>query len=147
MLKSHVSVAVVIQAMIQSEVSGITFTVHPVTQDKNQMIIEAGWGLGEAIVSGQVTPDSYVIDKRDWSIMDINIAKQEKMITKVGKATKTINVPKSKQEQQKLMGKKIIELAQLCGHIEKHYKFPCDIEWAEVGGKLYITQSRPITTL
>ena len=147
LLKSHVSVAVVIQAMIQSEVSGITFTVHPITQDKNQMIIEAGWGLGEAIVSGQITPDSYVIDKRDWSIMDINISKQDKMITKVGKNTKTVNVPKAKQEQQKLMGKKIIELAQLCGHIEKHYKFPCDIEWAEHAGKLYITQSRPITTL
>lgn len=147
LLKAKVSVAVVIQKMVQSEVSGITFTVHPVTQDKNQMIIEAGWGLGEAVVSGQITPDSYVIDKRDWSIMDINISKQEKMIAKTGKVTKTVSVTKSKQEQQKLLGKKIIELAQLCGHVEKHYGFPCDIEWAMEKDKLYITQSRPITTL
>jgi len=69
-----------VQTMIESEISGITFTVHPVTEDKNQMIIEAGVGLGEAIVSGSVTPDSYIIDKRDWSIIDININKQEKKI-------------------------------------------------------------------
>jgi pyruvate,water dikinase len=147
LLKAKVSVAVVLQKMVQSEVSGISFTVHPVTQDKNQMIIEAGWGLGEAIVSGQITPDSYVVDKSDWSIIDINIATQEKMITRSGKVTKMTAVPKGKQEQQKLEGKKIIELAQLCGSIEKHYGFPCDIEWAMEKGKLYITQSRPITTL
>jgi len=147
LLKSKVSVAVVVQKMVQSEVSGITFTVHPVTQDKNQMIIEAGWGLGEAIVSGQITPDSYVIDKRDWSIMDINISKQEQQIIKTGKITKMTTVKKENQEKQKISGKKIIELAKLCGQIEKHYKFPCDIEWALERGKLYITQSRPITTL
>ncbi len=78
LLKTKVSVAVVVQKMIQSEISGITFTVHPVTKDQNQMIIEAGYGLGEAIVSGSITPDSYVIDKRDFSILDINIAEQER---------------------------------------------------------------------
>ncbi|MFH1890433.1 MAG: PEP/pyruvate-binding domain-containing protein [Candidatus Kuenenbacteria bacterium] len=155
--KGGVSVAVVIQKMIQSKVSGICFTVHPVTQDKNQMIIEAGWGLGEAIVSGQITPDSYVIDKRDWSIIDINISKQEQMISKIDKINKTdkinesvtkmIQVLKVDQEKQKLSGKKIIELAKLCGRIEKHYGFPCDIEWALEKNKLFITQSRPITTL
>lgn len=147
LLKAKVSVAVVVQKMVQSEVSGITFTVHPVTKDKNQMIIEAGWGLGEAIVSGQITPDSYVIDKRDWSIIDINISRQEKMIVKSGKTTKMISVPKVKQGKQTLLGKKIIELAKLCAKIEKHYGFPCDIEWAMEKDRLYITQSRPITTL
>ncbi len=147
LLKSHVSVAVVVQKMVQSEVSGICFTVHPVTKDKNQMILEAGWGLGEAIVSGQITPDSYVVDKRDWSIMDINIAEQTMMITKKGKVTAQIKLPKAKGGKQKLTGKQIIELAKLCGLIEKHYKFPCDIEWAMEKRKFYITQSRPITTL
>jgi pyruvate, water dikinase len=147
LLKAKVSVAVVIQSMIQSVVSGICFTVHPVTKDRNQMIIEAGWGLGEAIVSGQITPDSYVIDKRDWSIMDINVSSQTEMIIKKGKITKTVPVSKSNQEKQKLQGKKILELAKLCGKIEKHYRFPCDIEWAVDRGKIYITQSRPITTL
>ncbi len=73
LLDTKISVAVVVQIMINSEVSGICFTVHPVTEDKNQLIIEAGWGLGEAVVSGTITPDSYVVDKRDWSVVDINV--------------------------------------------------------------------------
>lgn len=148
LLDTKVSVAVVVQTMIESEISGIAFTVHPVTEDKNQMIIEAGWGLGEAIVSGSITPDSYVIDKKAMSIMDINISKQEKMITrKAGGGVKTVNIPKAKQEKQVLTGKQIIELAKICAQIEKHYKKPQDIEWAYAKGKFYIVQSRPITTL
>lgn len=148
LLNTKVSVAVVVQAMIQSEVSGVAFTVHPVTRDQNQMIIEAGWGLGEAIVSGQITPDAYVIDKRDLSIMDINIAKQEIMIIrKAGGGVKRAVVLKVKQEKQKLSGKQIVELAKICLAIEKHYKKPQDIEWALAKNKFYITQSRPITTL
>ena len=141
--KTHVSVAVVVQVMIESEVSGITFTVHPVTEDKNQMIIEAAWGLGEAIVSGSVTPDSYVIDKTDWSLLDININMQKRQIVRDGKdeANKWIEVPETKQEKQILTGKQIIELARICNGIEKHYKHPQDIEWAFVDGKFYITQS------
>jgi len=149
LIKTKVSVAVVVQKMIQSEISGITFTVHPVTKDQNQMIIEAGYGLGEAIVSGSITPDSYVIDKRDFSILDINIAEQErKLIQKsVSGDNKWVKISKAEGEKQVLSGKQIIELAQLCFQIEKHYKFPCDIEWAWEKGKFYITQSRPITTL
>ena len=148
LLKTKVSVAVVVQKMIESEVSGIAFTVHPVTKDKNQLIIEAGLGLGEAIVSGQITPDAYVIDKRDFSIMDINIAKQEMMIIrKAPSGVKQVKVSKAKQEKQKLNGRQIIELVKICLSIEKHYKKPQDIEWALANGKFYITQSRPITTL
>ncbi|MFA6410166.1 MAG: PEP/pyruvate-binding domain-containing protein [Candidatus Buchananbacteria bacterium] len=148
MRNSKVSVAVVIQSMVQSEVSGITFTVHPVTKNKNQMIIEAGFGLGEAIVSGQITPDSYVIDKKNWNIVDINIANQQKMLMKKGQLGNTWSlVAKNKQGKQKLNEKQIIELAKICVQIEKHYGKPQDIEWAFVKQKFYITQSRPITTL
>ncbi|MFA5000417.1 MAG: PEP/pyruvate-binding domain-containing protein [Patescibacteria group bacterium] len=148
LLKAQVSVAVVVQKMIDSEISGIAFTVHPVTQDRNQMIIEAGYGLGEAIVSGSITPDSYVIGKRDYSLIDINIAAQARQIIKgAGGGTKWVKIPKTKGEKQKLGGKQILELAKICVGIEKHYKFPCDIEWAYAKGKFYITQSRPITTL
>ncbi|MFC1682348.1 PEP/pyruvate-binding domain-containing protein [Nanoarchaeota archaeon] len=76
--KEKVSVAVVIQKMIDSEESGIAFSVHPVTEDENQIIIEAGFGLGEAIVSGQITPDSYVVTKDNLEIIDININEQKK---------------------------------------------------------------------
>jgi pyruvate,water dikinase len=148
MLKTKVSVAVVVQKMVDSEISGIAFTVHPVTQDRNQMIIEAGYGLGEAIVSGSVTPDSYVLEKKELSIIDINIAEQTRKIIKgAGGGIKWVPVLKSFQEKQKLSGREIIELAKICLAIEKHYKFPCDIEWAQEKGKFYITQSRPITTL
>lgn len=148
LLKTKVSVAVVVQKMVDSEISGIAFTVHPVTQDRNQMIIEAGYGLGEAIVSGSVTPDSYVLGKKEMSIIDINIAEQERKIVKdLTKGVKWVPVLKSAQGKQKLNGKQIIELAKICLAIEKHYKFPCDIEWAFEKRKFYVTQSRPITTL
>ncbi len=147
--KSHVSVAVVVQEMIQSEVSGIAFSVHPVTEDRDQIIIEAGWGLGEAIVSGSITPDSYVVSKKNKTIIDVNISEQEKKLeydAKTGKNQwKTVEL--SKRNEQKLSGKQIMELSEIIKCIEDHYKFPCDIEWALYKGKFYITQSRPITTL
>jgi pyruvate, water dikinase len=142
-----VSVAVVVQKMIQSKVSGITFTVHPVTEDKNQMIIEAGWGLGEAIVSGMVTPDAYVINKTDLSIIDINVADQGKQIIKTSQGNEFVEVDRDKREEQKLNEAQIVELAKICVDIENHYAFPCDIEWAWEKDKFYIVQSRPITTL
>jgi len=148
LLKTKVGVAVVVQEMVASEISGIAFTVHPVTQDRNQMIIEAGYGLGEAIVSGSITPDSYILDKRDYSLIDINVASQEKQLMKGATGgTKWIPVVKTLKDKQKLNGREIVALAKICTGIEKHYKFPCDIEWAQYKGKFYITQSRPITTL
>jgi len=157
-----VSVAVVVQAMIQSEISGITFTVHPVTEDRNQMVIEAGFGLGEAIVGGKITPDTYVIKKSQITnnksqinskqeaqkiILDKNISEQKMMIIKSKTGTVETSVPKNKQDKQKLTDKQIIEIAKICADIEKHYGFPCDIEWAYAGNQFYIVQSRPITTL
>lgn len=146
--KTQVSVAVVIQQMVSSEISGVAFSVHPVTKDKNQLIIEAGYGLGEAIVSGTITPDSYVVHKKEGTILDINISKQEKqIILKAGGGSVLKPVAKSLQEKQKLTGRQIIELTEIIKKIEKHYGCPQDIEWALYKGKFYILQSRPITTL
>lgn len=147
MRNTHVSVAVVVQKMVQSEVAGISFTVHPVTQDRDQMIIEACWGLGEYIVGGVVTPDSYVIGKSDREIIDINIAEQHRMLVGTTTGNKEAIVPANKREKQKIDGEKIFELGDICANIEKHYGFPCDIEWAYEKKKFYIVQSRPITTL
>lgn len=146
--KQKISVAVVVQKMIQSEVSGIAFSVHPVTQDFNQLIIEAGLGLGEAIVSGQITPDSYVIKKEPREIIDININVQDRALVKnTAGGNEWKNLPKSKAESQVLSSKKILELSKLIINIEQHYDFPVDIEWAMEKEKFYIVQSRPITTL
>ncbi|MBI4059678.1 phosphoenolpyruvate synthase, partial [Candidatus Giovannonibacteria bacterium] len=139
---THVSVAVVVQKMVQSEVAGITFTVHPVTKDKYQMIIEACWGLGEFIVGGIVTPDSYVLDKRDRTLLDINVCEQKEMLARGSAGNKKVAVPAGKKAKQKLDGKQIREIAELCLKIEKHYGFPCDIEWGFESGKFYIVQSR-----
>ncbi|MDD5627392.1 MAG: PEP/pyruvate-binding domain-containing protein [Patescibacteria group bacterium] len=142
-----VSVAVVIQKMVESEVAGVCFTVHPVTGDRNQMVIEASWGLGEAVVGGKVTPDCYVVDKQKMKIIDITVNEQLIEIKRIGEKTKEIKVSLSRASKQCLPLPKIIALAQICKKIEAHYGFPCDIEWAVEKDKIYIVQSRPITTL
>lgn len=144
---TKVSVAVVVQAMVQSEVSGICFTVHPVTKDYDQLVIEAGYGLGEAIVGGMVTPDTYVIHKTKGELMDKYISEQNMMIVKSPSGNSEVDVPVENRSLQKLSDDKILELAKLCQHIEKHYGKPQDIEWAWWSGKLHVLQSRPITTL
>lgn len=154
MRKSKVSVAVVVQQMVQAEIAGVMFTVHPVTKDRNQMIIEAVWGLGEVLVSGQVTPDSYVVDKRDWSLIDVSVTAQEKMLiqrsgdrVQRSEGNEWVLVPRKQKDRQKLSGKEIVALAKIGKTIEAHYGLPEDIEWTCVRGKFYIVQSRPITTL
>ncbi|OGI92087.1 hypothetical protein A3A09_02170 [Candidatus Nomurabacteria bacterium RIFCSPLOWO2_01_FULL_42_20] len=144
----HISVAVVVQKMVNSERSGIAFSVHPVTEDYNQLIIEAGFGLGEAIVSGSVTPDSYVVEKEPRRIIDVNVNFQNRALyRKAGGGNTWIDLPEAEGSKQILTEKEINELSGIIVGIENHYKFPCDIEWAFESGKFYIVQSRPITTL
>lgn len=146
---TDISVAVVVQKMIQSEISGIAFSVHPITEDPNQLIIEAGFGLGEAIVSGSITPDSYVVEKNARKIIDVNVSTQNRSLIRAnsGIGNEWVEVPEPKASSQVLTESQILELADLIIKIENHYGFPCDIEWAFEGGKFYIVQSRPITTL
>ena len=146
--KQKISVAVVVQKMVDSEISGVAFSVHPVTQDENQLIIEASFGLGEAIVSGQVTPDSYVVEKKLRRIIDINVNIQDRGLHRAkinGSEWKSIQ--KKIGKKQVLSDKQILKLSELILKIENHYGFPVDIEWAFANNKFYIVQSRPITTL
>ena len=150
---THISVAVVVQKMINSEKSGIAFSVHPVTEDYNQIIIEAGLGLGEAIVSGSVTPDSYVTTKDPHEIIDVNINTQTKALYRSDTydAEHGFNewkdLPQEQVNEQVLSQEQILELSKIIVTIENHYGFPCDIEWAFEDETFYIVQSRPITTL
>lgn len=144
---SKVKIAVVVQHMVQSEKSGVFFTVDPVTQDPSKMVIEAAFGLGETVVSGAITPDTYVIDKNTLDILNKHIARQEWMLIKSENANVKVGIKPEYQNVQKLEDEKIIELAKIGREIEKHYKWPQDIEWASEGGRLYIVQSRPVTTL
>ncbi len=142
----HISVAVVIQQMIQSEVAGVAFTVHPVTEDHDQMIIEAVFGLGEALVGGHVTPDSYILSKKSRSILEMHIGGQKKKLVRGPEGNVWVDLG-DEGKIQKVPEPDILTLADLCKKIEIHYGFPCDIEWAYQQGKWYMTQSRPITTL
>lgn len=150
---TKISVAVVIQKMVESEVSGIAFSVHPVTEDRNQLIIEAGFGLGEAIVSGSVTPDSYVVEKTPRNILDINVSKQDRGLYRSEKVSaehgnnEWREIAEPKASSQVLTKEQILKLSEIIIVIENHYGFPCDIEWAFEKEEFYIVQSRPITTL
>ena len=138
-----VGIAVPVQLMIQSEISGIMFTVNPLTNDKSEISIEAAYGLGQPVVSGELTPDQYIVKKNNWEISYRYIAKQTWQFTLGG------NTPVSTayQEVQKMDDKKVVELAKIGERVEKHYGMPMDIEWGMENKKLYIVQARPVTTL
>lgn len=143
-----VGLSAVVQNMIQSEKSGILFTVDPVNENENNLIIEAGYGLGEAIVSGSVTPDRYIVDKNEKKILEKEINKQTWQIVHAkGGGDKHVNVAKTDQEKQKITDEEILRLAEIGAKIEKHYGKPQDTEWAIEGNRIYFVQSRPITTL
>ncbi|GEM_PF-94993 len=145
--KEKVSVAVVVQKMVASESSGIAFSVHPVTQDYNQLIIEAGFGLGEAIVSGQITPDRYVVEKSPLRILEQKVHEQQKGLFRAENGGNIWKPLGEQGKEQVLKEREILELSKLIIKIEQHYGFPVDVEWAREKAKFYITQSRPITTL
>ncbi len=143
-----VGIAVPVQKMVQSLVSGIMFTADPVASDLTKIVIDAGMGLGEAIVSGSVTPDHYVIDKAEMKILSKEVSKQEWQIVRGSDGVDAhISSPKDKLESQKLTDEQIVSLAILGKKVEDHYQSPQDMEWAFDGGSFFMVQSRPITTL
>ena len=142
----EVGIAVVVQRMVNGQISGIMFTAEP-TGDETKMIIEAGFGLGETIVSGSVTPDTYTIDKGSFKILEKKIHEQTFKMVKKGKENVKENLSPSVAKKQKLDDKTMIQLAKIGKQIESHYKKPQDIEWAVEGKEIFIVQSRPITTL
>lgn len=146
--KDQLAVAVVVQKMIKSKVSGVMFTANPVTKDKGEIMIEAGWGLGELLVQGMITPDNFVLDKKTFRIKTSDVQTQETMLVFQDGKNKKISVPKDKQAKQKLTETQLADLAKLGIKIENHYQAPQDIEWAiDSAEKIWILQSRPITTL
>jgi pyruvate,water dikinase len=142
-----VNIAVVVQQLIHSEKAGVMFTSHPVTGEP-MTIIEGSWGLGEAVVSGTVSPDNYVWDKRAEKVVDRLIARKLVEIVPDGaKGTMEVEVSPSRREAQVLSDDEIRRLATFGQIAEDHYGVPQDVEWAIVGDDLFILQSRPITTI
>ena len=147
-----VGIAVPVQKMVQSQASGVMFTLEPVTSDSDKIVIEAVYGLGEAIVSGEVTPDLYIIDKEGLRISTKKIGRQEWQLIRNpagGDKEANIKVPlqPSSQTEQKLSDEDIISLAKLGKQLEDWYQFPQDIEWAKEDKEIFIVQTRPVTTI
>lgn len=143
----RVGIAIVVQKMVESEKSGIMFTIDPVTNDKSKIVIEAIYGLGEMIVQGQVTPDHYEVDKTELKITQRVVASQDVKLDRVKGVNKEVKVTKNEATKQKISNNIILELAALGKKLERHYYFPQDSEWAVADGKVYIVQTRPITTI
>lgn len=147
-----VGIAVPVQRMVDSVTSGVMFTVEPVTSDTKKIVIEAIYGLGEGLVSGEVTPDLYLIDKEKMSIISKRYSRQEhELVRNPSENNEETNiwqtVAADRQKKQKIADDVIIQLAELAKHIEDHYQFPQDIEWAKEGDNIYILQTRPVTTI
>ncbi|MEM2188527.1 MAG: phosphoenolpyruvate synthase, partial [Nitrososphaerota archaeon] len=147
-----VLISVAVQKMVNSRSAGVMFTIHPVTGDRNIIVIESVWGLGEAIVSGAVTPDHFEVDKNTLRILTKNIVKKEVEYIRDPKTGKTIHakVPPERQETPSLTDEEVVELARIARLIEQHYGTPQDIEFAvdrdlAFPQSIFIVQSRPET--
>jgi pyruvate,water dikinase len=144
---SGVLISVAVQELIFSQASGVMFTLEPVSGVKDKVVINASWGLGEAVVSGQVTPDEYIVEKGNFQILEKNVVKKERQIVSDKRgSTKWATVSQKMQKRPALSDEAIIRLAQYGVQIENHYGIPQDIEWAvDEKGRIFILQARPET--
>lgn len=148
----QVGIAVPVQRMVQAESAGIMFTLEPSTSDTSKIAIDAILGLGEMIVSGDVTPDEYIVSKDELKIVSKQIKQQEwKLIKKDGgkgeDANMKVVLAPEERSRQKINDNDIITLAEIGKHLEEHYQYPQDIEWAKEKGKIFIVQTRPVTNI
>jgi len=143
-----VDIAVVVQKMVDAEKSGVMFTSHPST-GAHEAIIEAAWGLGEAVVSGAVSPDNYHVDRDSGEVEDVAVADKKVMHVRDEDTGETVEreVPDERRERRVLSDEEIKALVTIGERVEDHYGEPQDVEWAMTDGDIYMLQSRPITTI
>lgn len=144
-----VLISVVIQKMINSEVSGIMFSINPATDNMDEIVIEAGYGLGEAVVSGSINPDLYIVDKETMKIKKAEVKEQDWGIFRDEKNGESIkkDIPEELRLKRVIEDEVVIKLAEFAKKIEEHYGKPQDMEWAGEKGQLFIVQSRAVTTI
>ena len=148
----EVGIAVVVQRMVQSDRSGVMFTVDPVTNDDSRIVIEAVYGLGEGLVSGLVTPDMYVVDKTAGEVLDHQPVPQEQEFVRRpqgesgGEQNHWVPIESGRRHAQKLSDLEISELTKMARRLEQHFGCAQDIEWACENGSFSIVQSRTVTT-
>ncbi|GAB6180920.1 PEP/pyruvate-binding domain-containing protein [Desulfotomaculum defluvii] len=146
---NKVFLAVVVQRMVPSEASGVAFSINPITFDNSQITIESVWGFGEGIVSGHINPDRFIVDKTNKKILSQGITEKEQSIVLAedGLGTRSTLTSDNIKNASSLTTEQIISLSRYVCSIEEHFGFPQDIEWAVADNRIYILQSRPITTL
>ena len=142
-----VGIAVPVQKMVNSDISGTMFTINPVSNNKSQIIVETAWGLGEYVVQGMVTPDQHIIDKNSWKVTSHHQSDQKVQLVRAKQETKKVKVAKSKIKKQKIDDSTAIKIAKIGQKLHDHYASSQDIEFAIQKDKIYIVQTRPITTL
>lgn len=146
--ETPVSMAVVVQKMIGSEKSGVSFTVDPVLRNHYQMVIEGVWGLGEGVVSGQITPDHYKLDRETYEIVFEFVPSKKIMFCRSSRGgVEVLPVPEDRVSVRVLSDDELHQLVDLGNRVEDHFGCPQDIEWAVENGVIYLLQSRPITCL
>jgi pyruvate,water dikinase len=149
-MPAEMPVAVVVQRMVNSDKSGVMFTADPATRDTSHIVIESAWGLGESVVQGAVTPDRHVLDKTTLSVVAARIARKEFLLTWDPEKQATTRVDLTNDPRASapvLTATELSTLGELARRAESHYAAPQDLEFAIEGGSIFLTQSRPITTL
>ncbi len=149
---TEVAISVGVQKMARAFTAGVMFTIHPANGDRSVIVIDANFGFGESVVSGEVTPDHFVVNKITLDIIERHISRKEVCCTVDTRTqtAQTMEVPLERQQVQSLLDDEITELAWMGKQIEKHYGRPMDIEWAvdkdlPAGGNIFILQARPET--
>ncbi len=147
--QDQIAMAVVVQQMVPAEVSGVLFTANPATGARDEMIVNASYGLGEAIVSGEVTPDSFILDRTNGKVKTTELGAKAQMVIADGQqGTRFADVSEDDRERESLGPDQLDALFRLAEEVEAHFDdVPQDIEWLVAGGKLWLLQSRPITNL
>ncbi len=138
---------VVVQKLIGAEKSGILFTANPINGRRDQMLLNASWGFGEAIVGGEVAPDQWVVDKKNHQVVQEKIATKEIMTVRKEAGTEIADVPEELREQPTLDREEVLKLLELGEQAEAHSGGSQDLEWVSSESHLYLVQSRPVTTL
>ncbi|MCP5025397.1 MAG: phosphoenolpyruvate synthase, partial [Actinomycetia bacterium] len=141
------AIAVVVQAMVDSDTSGVMFTVDPAHGDESVLVVEAAFGLGEVVVSGAVEPDTYLVDRSSLGPRQIRIGHKSYRLARGPEGDQRQELGEEDAWRRVLTDQQISEVAGVGVRIEEHYGCPQDIEFAYVGDNLHILQSRPITTL
>ena len=141
------AVAVVVQRMVDSDRSGVAFTADPRTGARDHVVVEAATGLGEVVVGGQVEPDTYTVSKDGFRVLDVHIGAQDFAITADADGEHRTEIPVTERGIRVLTDAQAERLALLAVSVEEHYQAPQDLEFAFAGDKLWIVQTRPITTL